>query len=757
MKKIIKNHLPIFFIIFIWLIFSSPYLFKNKVPYPSTYQVNWSHPWSSYEKFWGPVKNGAMPDIIGEIYPWRHFTIQAWGEGQIPFWNPYSFSGNPHIANYQSAVFSPFNLIFFLLPFIDAWSILVLLQPLLAGIFTYLLAREFKISKQGSLVSSIVFMFCGFMVVWMAYGTLSMAITFLPLAIFLIEKNFNKLSLTSLFFLSLVVLVSFFSGHFQTSLYFLILSLSFFIFKTLKTKRLKEAFFVFFALAMGIVVSLIQIIPSIQLYLNSVRSGIFVKGGGIPFYYFVNIFSPDFFGNPVTRNDWFGFYAEWASFIGIIPLVLVVFAMFRKRNALSIFFFFAGIASLLLALDTPLQMIIGNLKIPVLSTSNPSRIIVLFSFSFAILAGFGLDNLKELMNRREFKKIKWPFLLITLILLLTWVIIMFFKPMPADKLLIAKRNLVLPTSLFIGAFLFVLLSFFHKKIILFAMVKPQALLIYFLLFAISFDSLRFAQKWMPFDPKELVFVNLPVITEIKKHIGVGRIFGNFGAQVDTYYNFPSIEGYDPLYIERYGQFIRAAGRGEFLEAERSVVRLARDGEYTDRVLDLLGVTILFHPIADTNQVWAYPVWKDKERFLLVFQDDKFQLFRNKTAMDRATLFYNYEVIEKKEDIIKKFYSKDFDFRNTLLLEEDPGLMPKNSKSDKKNGRAQIISYAPNKVQIKVVSSSPALLFLSDNFYPGWEAKVNGIKAKIYRADYSFRAIVVPEGESIVEFKYGAFF
>ncbi|MDP2585772.1 MAG: hypothetical protein Q8P29_02750, partial [Candidatus Levybacteria bacterium] len=137
MKNKILNYWPIIFIFIIWFIFANPYFLRNKVPFPSNYQVNNFAPWSTNSKFWGPVKNSAMPDIITQIYPWRHLAISAWKQGQIPLWNPYTFSGNPLLANYQSAALSPFNILFFILPFVDAWSILVLLQPLLASLFMY--------------------------------------------------------------------------------------------------------------------------------------------------------------------------------------------------------------------------------------------------------------------------------------------------------------------------------------------------------------------------------------------------------------------------------------------------------------------------------------------------------------------------------------------------------------------------------------------------------------------------------------------
>lgn len=178
---------PLFVIVVVWLLFSFPF-FLGKTPYPSDYQVNYFSPFAQYPTLKGPVKNNAQSDIIGKNYPWKFFTINEIKKGNIPFWNPYSFSGTPHLANYQSAVLSPFNLLYLLpIPFITIWGLVVILQPLLAGIFTYLFARTLKISRMGALISCLSFMFCGFIVTWMGYATLPYAILPLPLALLAAE------------------------------------------------------------------------------------------------------------------------------------------------------------------------------------------------------------------------------------------------------------------------------------------------------------------------------------------------------------------------------------------------------------------------------------------------------------------------------------------------------------------------------------------------------------------------------------------
>src|SRR5258706_10766472 len=176
LKKFFLGKFALIFIVLIWLIFSSPFFINNKTPFPSSYLVNFFSPWNDYPGFSSPVKNNAMPDVITQIYPWKNLTIDIFKNFQIPLWNPYSFSGSPHLANYQSAVLSPFNILFLLFKFVDAWSLLILLQPLLAGLFMYLCLSSLGITKKSSILGSISFMFCGFITTWMAYGTLAYSI-----------------------------------------------------------------------------------------------------------------------------------------------------------------------------------------------------------------------------------------------------------------------------------------------------------------------------------------------------------------------------------------------------------------------------------------------------------------------------------------------------------------------------------------------------------------------------------------------------
>ena len=740
-----KNRILPYLIIFVlWFAFASPYFLKGLVPFPSNYQVNNFSPASSYPELAGPVKNGAQPDIITQIYPWRHLAIKEWKSGVIPLWNPYSFSGTPLLANYQSAVLFPLNILFFLpLKFVDAWSLLVLLQPLFAGIFMYLFMRSQKVSSSAGLLSAFSFMFCGFITTWMGYATLGYAILFIPLCLFSIEKYFQTQKPVFLFLISLAVAVSFFSGHFQTSLYLLLFIVAFVIFRGLCDKSYKRTVIAMLHVFFGVLIAMPQILPTIELYSRSVRSALFQKGEVIPWAYLPSLFAPDFFGNPVTRNDWFGHYAEWNGYAGVIPLALALLLLLVKKTRVMLFFFFAALISILLAFDTPLVEILISLKIPVLSTSAASRIIVLFSFSIAVLSGLGFDELFRLAQKKSKKIYVW--LALVFISALGVAGFVYFQVLPFDKSLIARNNVILPTIIFFAFvfLIFILTIFKNKKAIL--IVSSLILLL------TAFDMYRFAAKWQAFDPKDLVFKNVKVTEFYNGQNHIDRTVGLAGGEDGVYYEFPTLTGYDPLYDAKYGRFISYVASGKYLEPERSVVNFPLRGTYTSKALNFLGVKYVVHKVSDGTFSWAFPFeLYQLEQFTKVFDDKRYQVFENKKAYPRAYVVNDFRILNDEKEILRLMFEKNTDLLRTVFLQEKPDI----KRSDEKNNsKISFVSYKYDNVVLEVNASNSGILVLTDNYYPGWQVTVNGKHQKILRADYSFRGVVVPKGQSIIKFSY----
>jgi len=738
MKKFLLKFWPIIVILSVWLFFASPYFFKGLVPFPSKYLVTFFPPWSA--QYGMPLKNNAMPDVVTQIYPWKKITIDSWKLGQVPLWNPYSFSGTPHAGNYQTAVFSPVNILYFVLPFLDAWSIMILLQPLFAGLFMYFLLRTLERSNPASLIGSIAFMFCGFLTVWMAYGTLGWAVLWLPFLLAIVVGHFKMRSRWNLFMLSTGLAWSFFSGHFQMSVYVLLATVAFIIYQSFLAKRTREGIELAVAVVLGLMLSAPQILPSLEAYNLSVRSELFAQGGGIAWQYLVTVFAPDFYGNPVTRNDWFGYYAEWASYIGVVPFLLAVYAIIRRTKYIG-FFLVLAVISFLIATPTPINAFVVWLKLPAISTSYEARIIVLASFSLAVVGAYGLDGLWEDWGKKKISSV-FPFgMIVGVFLIAMWSTVMIIQPFPVDKLLIAKRNLFLPTGLTFGLILLFFVGFIRK----WKFIQHIAVGLFVVITIV--DMLRYSTKWMPFDPREYVYPEVDILSFLNNNVGYERIFGNLGGEVTNAFAISGIEGYDAVYQKRYGEFIRSTSDGQIITPERSVVQFPKIGNYTENAIRLLGVRYVVHRLSDGRFSWGYPYW-EYPYYQSIYRNDQYEVFENKNALPRTFLASSYITRSTDQDSIDTLYSKDFDLRETLVLETDPEVKPQLG-----DGRVTITKYTPNEVVIRATSLVPKLLFLSDVYDTGWKATVDGKGARIYRADYDFRAVSVPAGEHTIRFVY----
>ncbi len=736
-KRFLTNWWPIGIIFTIWLLFAQPYILKGFVPFPSKYLVTFFPPWSA--AYGMPVKNNAMPDVITQIYPWKKLTIDTWKLGEVPLWNPYSFSGTPLLANYQSAVFSPMNLLFFFMNQIDAWSWLVLLQPLLAGLFLYMYLRTLGRSQSGSTIGSLAFMFSGFIVVWMAYGTLGYAVLWLPLTLLAIHKYFKTKVWWYGLLISASLALSFLSGHFQISLYVSLFSFAYIFYQGRISGKWRPTVRAFLFFLAGIALSSPQIFPSLAAYERAVRSVSFTKGEIIPWNYLITFFAPDFYGNPVTRNDWFGHYAEWAGFIGVAPLLLALLTLTRKKTKEEMFFFIVGAAALLFALPTPLTDALFVLRIPVLSTSAASRIIVVASFSLAVLSAYGFDGLGSFWKTKDYDRVKKLSIVVIIFLVFLWGALELGKPLSAEKLIVARRNSIFPTLMVLAAVSSLWIGFrggLTKKV-------GTALLIGIT----AIDMLRFAAKWMPFDPREYMYPDMPVVAFLQQSVGISRVFGNFGNELATTFRIPSVEGYDALYPRRYGEFVSALADGKIRDIARSVVVIDKAGKYTEDALRLLGVRYLVHRTSDGRNIWAYPFWKYPD-YQSVYKDAYFEIFENTKAYPRAFLASSYVLGQNSQDILSKLFDSTIDRRQTVVLEDRPSIEPQAGDGD-----VAIELYKPTYVRLRTSSLVPKLLFLSDAYDEGWKTTIDGRPAGLLRADYVFRSVALPAGNHTVEFRY----
>ncbi len=137
----------------------------------------------------GPVRPGnqALSDPVVEMLPWLEFDWNELREGRLPTWNPWNGAGVPHLANYQSAVFSPFSLPFYFAPL--KWALLITAFFKLAaiGCFTFLFLRALGIGFAAACAGGTIFEFGGHNVLLLGYPHSAVVVGF-PAALWVIER-----------------------------------------------------------------------------------------------------------------------------------------------------------------------------------------------------------------------------------------------------------------------------------------------------------------------------------------------------------------------------------------------------------------------------------------------------------------------------------------------------------------------------------------------------------------------------------------
>jgi hypothetical protein len=92
-------------------------------------------------------------------------------------------------------------------------------------------------------------------------------------------------------------------------------------------------------------------------------------------------------------------------------------------------------------------------------------------------------------------------------------------------------------------------------------------------------------------------------------------------------------------------------------------------------------------------------------------------------------------------------------RNVAALEELPASAAMPASALGLIERVRILNDEPERVRIEAVVERPAGLVLLDADYPGWQASVDGKAARIYNANYLFRAVLLGPGRHHVTFRY----
>jgi len=138
------------------------------------------------------------------------------------------------------------------------------------------------------------------------------------------------------------------------------------------------------------------------------------------------------------------------------------------------------------------------------------------------------------------------------------------------------------------------------------------------------------------------------------------------------------------------------------------------------------------------------------RFRLAHSGDV-KVYENVEALPRAFVAPQAQIASNDDEAIAMMQSRDFDPATTVVL-QGATIEPDHSSRAPRHS-LKFTRYDPEFISIEVDTDSEGYLVLTDAWYPGWVATVDGEPVEVLRADVLFRAAPIQAGAHTVEFRY----
>ena len=754
------------FIVLSLILFFSRSLFTNRILTSGDFQT---YPFFVSPNVVSEKKELPLLDPINFFIPMLHFDRQVLKTGELPLWNPYQGCGVPHIANMQSSVFFPLNIFVYIFHWKWGFFFLYFFKLYFIGLFLYLYLKEIGISPPVAIIFSMAGMYMSFNLT-VLYDAFSNAAFFFPLSLWAIElilhpvREIDSLSGNSYggikslksatfsnkvkkpkdfkgyFILCLGLVFALFGGNPELVFYGTTILIAYFLIRLFQTYSvglhnawvpiLGNAFIIFI---IGILISSIQLLPFLEYFrLSSAfvsRNILDLHITNVPPYILLFSILPTLtVGNMgMLIGNVFNKYETMATIypgVSIIMLGIAGMIALHKDKIVRAFIFIA-IMALCFGFNVP---IIHNIimHIPGFSSGRNYYILIFVSWALVIIGSKSLDNfLAKSIKSRSFKFAS--LLIIGLIIILGLFFIKDdFSSLPRIIQTAFRYYLTLSIA---AAILIIILTLLILKI------KNRQLLV------ILMGVLIYAQTALPmifiepaikpeyFYPKNKIFSMLQ--KEQKQPFRVTALISNtlpiaYATNINTFYKIEDIRNYDSLGVNWYNSIFPYIRQSDALNLTNVKYIIVKSG------YDLSKFTNIFQPIAEYNG---------------------FTLYKNLSAFNRAFMVYNYAIANGDQQALDLLHAYSGQLNHVaIVFKKDMQGMPL-AATTQGTYTIAFIKYTPGYIKMSCNTSQPGLFFISDTYFPGWHARVDGKKTKIIRTDYAFQGLWLTQGTHIIELNY----
>jgi hypothetical protein len=689
---------------------------------------------------------------LGQLASSRAFAADSIQAGHFPLWNPYQYSGQPMVGDFQAAELYPLNAFFLFLPLARAMNLSFLLHLLILG-----WGVGYWVSRRGchplaAALAGVVMVLSGPVFPRLYAGHVANVCTmaWAPWMLLALEAAWRGPVWRPLLLAAAAVALQILGGHPQYVFYVAIAAGLHAVVQSVVDPAVRRRALPMVAAAYlgGAALAAAQLAPGFAAAAESVRHGqlgySFVRSFSFPPENLLTLIAPGFFGD-LTAHPYWGRCYPWEviPFVGVAGLALAALAAVGRehgRRARCDLLVAALLLLLALGNNTPL--------LPFLYDYAPGfdkfRGLAKFIFPMALFIAPAIGAGADMLIRGRFGPKIFAALLSAMGALAFGAgLFIWVRPASIAGLMAALQRRL---DSYVAAAQVADAQFIHDA----GVQAGHSLVIGGVLLAVVGLAILLARwrppwRWVPlgllpvemlcFASANLATTRLADLTPprvrefIAAHAGDYRVLTPAQADDSYFLGAANLWGNDPAVLLRYAEFIQFAEGGNPEGAGQYV-----QFKVVPRAFDLVRFGAAFVP----NPA----------------QPDTFQIIYNPHPLPHALLVSNYQVLPGRDAILAALLKADFYPAQTVYLETEPSPRP---QSDAPAGTVQVSDVTSDSLTIEADTPAPTLLLLTDLYSRDWHARAlpgsGQAHYDILPADYIVRAIPLQAGHHHLVVEY----
>jgi hypothetical protein len=698
------------------------------------------YPWRALlPDHWQNRLGSPFGDVTFLVYPFVTHVRERLLAGEVPLWTASLASGQPFLGAYQAAVFSPLTWIALLVPLPAATVPIALLRLVIGGVGMFVFIRGLGLSRGAAFVAGTAYLLNPYSVVWLEHPPGGVP-PWLPWLLHAATRaaEGRRFGPAALAVATTLVLLG---GHPHTGVFCVLFASAWAaaiaLAQPARWTRLATAAA---SMVLGAALAAVQIAPFLE-YLYASRGYTWrqvpgLNGFAAPIGTAIAALVPRFLGEHATDT-----YAgrlnvlEQTMYAGIPVLILLAAGVLAARRDWRPWFFAGCGALATLTIYGAPGVLHAVSMVPLLRGATLTRLPIVAITAAIVGAGFGVEALMASARGADRRRavlascgaagalatailvvllVQHSFLLRTILVGETWRWSLWAILLAAGTL----GTIVASARQAIGG-------------------RAGAAALTAL---VALDLFVAGRGFHPLQPPERMYPDFAELTRLRAEPRPFRVVGAKGALMPNsalVYGVDDIRVYDGLGVAWYADLLDVA----LTWAPGSQQHELHDAN--SHILDLLGVRYLFAPpdFAVDPSHWQ-PV-----------AGSTMPLYRNRREIPRTFLADGYVVATGND--ARRLVRDAIGVPRDAVLETAPAMAdrPEPAAAPDAIGTARITAYADERVAIDTDAPGRRLLVLSDTWFPGWRATVDGGPVAIARANVAFRAVPLAAGRHRVVFEY----